>query len=364
MKSRDKIYRAAIIGTGRIGNSYDDEILDRQPPTYYQGTNRHIGLYVTLPVNHATAYQNTPGFSLVAAANRDTATLRAFGERRGVQALYTDYRELLRAEQPDVVSVCTQSPAKAEITIAAAEAGVKAIVVEKAMATSMAEADAMLAACAKQNVQLIVNHPYRFSPLVRRTRELIRADAIGELTSVTVHASGGMLHVGTHTFDMMRYWAGDVTAVQAQIPDYQPGQDLPAVGMLTFANGMVGFFDHTHRDQQTLEVRGKRGYITISSLLGDGWLYRFETTQPPEQKRQYPQRLTMEPIVSEPHTLSITERLLHELYDSLQTGEPLAATGEDGAAALELGLACHAAHAAGGKVDLPLQDRTLRVHNR
>ncbi len=359
-----KPFRAAIIGTGRIGNSYDDEIVERQPATYYQGDNRHTGLYVTLPVNHAAAYQTTPDFTLVAAANRNAETLNAFGARRGVQALYTDFRQLLREEQLDVVSVCTQSPEKAEITIAAAEAGVKAIVVEKAFATSMAEADAMLAACAAHNVLLVVNHPYRFSPLVRSAKALIDQGAIGELTSVTVHAGGGMLHVGTHTFDLMRYFAGDAVSLYAQVPDYKPAQDLPADGMVTFANGVTGLFTHSHREPQRIEVHGRRGHITLSSLVGDGWLYQVVPTLPPEVKRQYPERLTMQPIEHEPHTLSMTQRLLNEVAHSLRTGAPFISTGQDGAAALELGLACFASHLAGGVVALPLVDRDLRVPNR
>lgn len=358
------IYRAAIVGTGRIGNSYDDEIAVRQPHDYYQGENRHIGLYVTLPVNHAEAYQATPGFALVAAANRSAEKLNTFGERRGVKALYTDYRQMLAEEAPDVLSVCTQSPEKAAIAVAAAEAGVKAIIVEKAMATSMAEADAMIAACEANNVLLVVNHPYRFSPLVRRTKTLIAEGAIGDLTSVTVHAGGGMLHVGTHTFDMMRYWAGDAVAMTAQIPDYLPGQDQPAVGMVTFANGMVGFFDHTHRDQQSLTVRGTRGYMTISPLVGDGWLFQIEPTLPATVKRQYPQRLTVQPIESGLHPRSITAQLLHEVHAALSHGHAICSSGHDGAAALELGIGCHAAHLAGHPVTLPLTDRALRVINR
>lgn len=357
-------YRAAIIGTGRIGNSYDDEIIERQPLAYYQGENRHTGLYVTLPVNHAEAYQTTPGFSLVAAANRNTDKLNAFGTRRNIKALYSDFRRMLAEEQPDVVSICTQSPEKAEITVAAAQAGVKAIVVEKAMATSMAEADAMITACDEHNVLLVVNHPYRFSPLVRRTKVLLDEGAIGDVTSITVHASGGMLHVGTHTFDMMRYWAGDAVSIHAHIPDYVPNQDLSAVGMVTFANGVIGFFDHTHHDQQSLEVRGTRGYMTISPMVGDGWLFQFEPTVSTTMRRSYPHRLVMQPISSEPHRRSITQQLLREVYNALAHGRPMIATGHDGAAALELGIACHIAHLAGHTVTLPLAERTVHIHNR
>src|SRR5262249_28528655 len=237
VRSMDRVFRAAIVGTGRIGSTYDDEVVDRRDPSFYQGETRHVGLYVVLPINHAGAYATTPGFTLVAGANRTQAKLRAFGERWGVRALYTDFRRMLREEKPDVVSVCTQSPEKAEVTIAAAEAGVKAIVVEKAMATSMAEADAMIAACERNGVFLAVNHPYRFSTAVRRTKVLIEAGAIGTLGVVATFTAGGVLHGGTHTFDLLRYWGGDVAQIAARMPRFALDGDLPASGTLWFANG-------------------------------------------------------------------------------------------------------------------------------
>jgi predicted dehydrogenase len=357
------VYRAAIIGTGRIGSTYDDEVVDRRKPSFYQGELRHSGLYTVLPVNHAGAYTTTPGFALVAAANRGAEKLRAFGERWGVRARYTDFRELLQQERPDVVSVCTQSPEKAEVVVAAAEAGVKAIVVEKAFATSMAEADTMLAACARHGVLLAVNHPNRFSPLLREAKRLIDDGTIGDLGTVAAYAVGGMLHTGTHTFDLLRYWAGDVVALDARIPDYVPGKDLPATGTLQFASGVSGFFDHAHRVQPGYEARGTQGRVVASSLVGDGWLYRHHPFAP-DSARRYPDQLAVTPIGVAPHVLSTTQRLFAELHDTLTSGTPFCSTGQDGAAALELGLACHLAHLAGGPITLPLTDRSFRVSNR
>src|SRR5688572_21895864 len=154
-------YRAAIVGTGRIGAWYDDEVTRREEPAFYRGENRHSGLYTVAPVNHAAAYRSVAGYELVAAANRGEAKRRQFGERYGVRALYADALAMLAQERPDVVSICPQSPEKADLAIAAAEAGAKAIVVEKAMATSSAEADAMLAAAERHGALLVVNHPYR-----------------------------------------------------------------------------------------------------------------------------------------------------------------------------------------------------------
>lgn len=360
--------RTAIIGTGRIAGTYDDEVTDRRPPEYYTGENRHAGAYTILPTNHAAALQSTPGYTLVAAANRSAEKLNTFGARYDVDALYSDVDALVRAEAPDVVVVCTQSPQKAEVVLAAVEAGstrgLRAVVVEKALACSMAEADAMLAACARHNILLAVNHPNRFSPMVRAVKKQIDAGAIGPVTSVTAHAGGGVLHIGTHIFDMLRFWAGDVTAIYAEMPDYATDADLPARGMLRFANGATGFFDHTHRAQQSMEVRGPNGYMSSSSAIGDGWLFRYAPTQPPEARRQYPMRLTVEPLSVEPHTRSLTQRFYDELRLTLATGTPFVSTGEDGARALELGLACYLAHREGTAIPLPLADRDFYIPNR
>lgn len=356
-------YRAAIVGTGRIGSTYDDEVTDRKDPSFYRGELRHNGLYTVLPVNHAGAYLTTPGFTLVAGANRSEGKLRAFGERWGVNALYTDFRKMLRQEQPDVVSVCTQSPEKAEVTIAAAEAGVKAIVVEKALATSLAEADGMIVACERNGVLLAVNHPNRFSMANRKVKAMIDGGEIGQLGAVAGYSVSGMLHGGTHTFDMLRYLAGEVAEIWAQVPNYEPEKDLPANASLRFANGVVGLVDHAHRLPPGFEVRGTAGYITTSTSIGDGWLYRVRPFGR-EGGRAYPNQLTAKPIEVEPHTLSPTQRLLAEVYQTLTTGAPFISTGRDGAAALELGIACYASHLAGGPIKLPLVDRTLRIPNR
>lgn len=357
------VFRAAIIGTGRIGSTFDEKAV-KPDPSFFRGENRHTGVYSVLPVNHAGAYVSTTGYQLVAAANRTEEKLRAFGQKWGVKALYTDFRKLLHDEQPDVVSVCTQSPEKAEITIAAAQAGVKAIIVEKAMATSMAEADAMLDACERNGVFLAVNHPIPFSPIVREARALIDQGAIGRLSSVTAYTRGGMVHVGTHTFDLLRFWAGDAVEVEARIPDYVPDKDLPATGMVWFASGATGYFDHVHNAISGYQARGTLGYITTSGLVGDGWLCRGEPVNSEGPQPRPGGNLVMTPIEGEPHVMSTTQRLLTEVYQALTTGAPFRATGREGAAALELCLGCYASHMAGGPVKLPLTDRGLRVPNR
>ena len=91
---------------------------------------------------------------LIACSDLRTEVMAEFGNRYNVPAerQYTDYKEMLEKEQPDIISVATQPEQRAEVVIYAAEHGVKAIYAEKAMAASMDEADAMVEAVERNDV--------------------------------------------------------------------------------------------------------------------------------------------------------------------------------------------------------------------
>src|ERR671931_12987 len=101
-------YRVALIGLGRIASTIDDEV---------QGYPS-----ILLPYAHMA-----------------------------------DYREMLDREKPDVVSVCTSARPRPGIVADCARAGVRAILAEKPIAFSLAEADAMVELCREHGVRLAVN---------------------------------------------------------------------------------------------------------------------------------------------------------------------------------------------------------------
>src|SRR5688572_28749601 len=172
--------RTAIVGAGRIASTYDDAVVPQRPAEFFQGERRHPGLYTVHPVNHAEAYKTTDGYELVAVVGRDPERQRDFAERWSVSE-YANLEEMLNAEQPDVVSICTRSADKSDavLRIARADTDVKAIVVEKAMAMSVAECDDMISACDEAGILLAVNHPYRFSPMAREIKGKVDAGEIG-----------------------------------------------------------------------------------------------------------------------------------------------------------------------------------------
>ena len=125
-------YRAAIIGLGRMGSTFDDEI------------TRGGSLY--LHYCHAPAYTHSQRVELVAGADIHDEQRSIFGERWGLtdDHLYSDFEEMLDREKPDIVSICTTARVRPDIVQRVAKAGVKAIWAEKPLAVSLSEADAIV----------------------------------------------------------------------------------------------------------------------------------------------------------------------------------------------------------------------------
>ena len=186
-------YRAALIGCGRIGAFIDNEVTD------------------PYPYSHAAAYEACERTTLVACADQRTDVMARAGERYGVPTAhqYTDYREMLAAERPDIVSVATQPEHRADIVIHAAEHGARAIYAEKAMAASLAEADAMVQAVERNGVAFNMGTNRRWHAGYRLMRSLIAEGRYGALRSLTVHCGHGLFNMGSHAIDLLLLLNGD-----------------------------------------------------------------------------------------------------------------------------------------------------------
>ena len=150
---------------------------------------------------HLQALSGHSRVRLVAGSSRDAARRERFARRTGART-YASWAEMLDREALDIVSVATYTPAHAEVAVACAEAGVRAIFCEKPIASGLADAERMLAACRQAGSLLVINHNRRFHPNYRRLQRLIAQGGLGELTSVALlWGSGRLGNVGTHIFD-------------------------------------------------------------------------------------------------------------------------------------------------------------------
>lgn len=190
MKTSDSIYRAGIIGLGFIGagDPESGEAIGGQKVCNLDGT-------------HSEALSRNKRIQLVAGSSRDDGRCGRFVKRSGCKT-YADWQEMLEKEHLDIVSIATYSLVHAEIAVACAEHGVRAIYCEKPIATRLVDADRMVSACQKASALLVINHNRRFNPNYRRLRDLVVEGKLGDLTSVSIRWGGGRLgNVGTHLID-------------------------------------------------------------------------------------------------------------------------------------------------------------------
>lgn len=136
---------------------------------------------------HIPEYAANPNVELVAFVDILKDRAEHYASQYGAKA-YTDYNEMLKAEKPDAVSVCTPNALHATVSIAAANAGAH-VLVEKPMATTEAEGLAMIEAARSSNVHLMVGHNQRLMPPHAKAKEILQTGRLGKV--ITFRTSFG-----------------------------------------------------------------------------------------------------------------------------------------------------------------------------
>ena len=261
------IYRACLIGCGRMGATLDDEVAGFERARHW------------LPYSHAAAYDACERTELVAVCDADADKAESIRARYGAEKAYTDHRAMIREVKPDIVSIATRPASHAEMTVFAAENGVRGIYCEKALCSSMTEADLMREACNRAGVAFNYGAQRRYMPVYRKMREMALSGEIGDLM-VTIGCHGGDSSAQwghTHTVDVLMFLAGDpeVDCVQgtANVDPEDFADDrivgdpgIPAAA-IRFRNGVWGYV--VARPGSEFEVSGTLGTLhTINDVNG------------------------------------------------------------------------------------------------
>ena len=135
--------------------------------------------------------------SIVGVFDVNTKVARDMAKRLGAQ-VFSSYQQLLDTREVEAVLMSTPHHVHKSMTVAAAAKG-KHVLVEKPLATTMADADEMIAACKAAGVALAVNYSFRYLPKIQKARELVQAGAVGDVTGVQIIA---------HQFKDPGYWMG------------------------------------------------------------------------------------------------------------------------------------------------------------
>lgn len=228
------------------------------------------------------------GARLVGVGHYNPARYDEISQRFGVPA--RSYDDVLADPAVDAVCICTPSGQHAQETIAAASNG-KHVLVEKPMALSLPDADAMIAACRANGVQLGVCLQRRAEPLFRRVHDAIHGGDLGEITLGVVtmpyyrdepyyaqadwrgtwemDGGGVLMNQGIHIIDLLLWFLGDPVDVHAFADSRHRSVEIEdtAGAVLRFANGAVATITATVATEpgfpHRLEVYGTNGGIQI-----------------------------------------------------------------------------------------------------
>jgi predicted dehydrogenase len=155
---------------------------------------------------HAEAFQEVPKALIVAACSSNRNRVEEFARKWKVPYTTTDYRKLLERRDIDAVVVGIPNDLHRAVVIAAAQSG-KHVILEKPIAHTLADANAMIAACKQHKVKLMYAETICFSPKYARVRKLVEEGAVGKVYML----KQGEKHSGPHSnwfYDVRRSGGG------------------------------------------------------------------------------------------------------------------------------------------------------------
>lgn len=357
MAAVGKPYRAAIVGLTGIAAAPTEPAPD--PVLGERAAHSHAAAYAAL----------APRATVVAVCDLVPALVDGFGaawsgtfpDARG----YANYRELLANERIDLLSVVTSDNRHTQIVLDAVEAGVRGIFCEKPIATTLADADRMIEACARAGVPMLINHTRRWYPEYLEARRLVRAGAIGKLSRIVATLGGPramLFRNGTHLIDAICLFADSEPAWVAGVlddehRDYGPtyagdgGRDSAfdpggsaivqfESGVRAFVNaskGTIGNFE--------LDLVGDAGRIRIGTHVAELWQVDAEDRP---SARALPRVHT---------TRAYMHAALWELIDLVENGGEPSSSGRDARRVLSILLGLLQSSTAGGApVRFPVRD--------
>lgn len=203
---------------------------------------------------HLQILSRLPNVEVVAVCSRTESRARQVAKRYGVKKVYTDWNKLAKDPRIEAVTVATHLPDHREPVVAAVEAG-KDVFVEKPIAPTIEDADAMIRAARKSRVLFMVGHILRFENRYAQAKYAIDDGRVGDVVSIYARrnipasfASGHLAYAssyvldGIHDTDLMLWYTGrKVESVYATFSKVNKVKNPDACwGIYNFEGGMKG----------------------------------------------------------------------------------------------------------------------------
>lgn len=293
---------------------------------------------------------------------------------------YLDYKEMLKQESPDLVSIATESGNHAEIAIYCIENGVN-VIIEKPMAMSIEDANKIIAASEKYNVKVSACHQNRFNVAIQELRKAIEGGRFGKISHGSINVrwnrnkgyydqakwrgtwaqdGGALMNQCIHGIDLLRWMMGDeieeIYGVTRQhFHNYLEAEDV-GMAVIKFKNGAIGTIEGTTNVfpknlEETLYIFGETGTVKIGGTSTnniDVWDFADESEE--DQKNKDLKEVTSN-VYGNGHT-----SLFADVIDAINNDRKPYVDAVAGRNALEVVLSIYKSQKEGTSVKLPLED--------
>ncbi|WP_339712542.1 Gfo/Idh/MocA family oxidoreductase [uncultured Sneathiella sp.] len=251
-----------------------------------------------------SAWDRIPEVHLVGICNRTRSTAEELADQYRINTVYTDFRQMLEMEKPDLVDIITPPVTHVDYVTTAVELGIPAIC-QKPFTSSVSDARKLVAIIEDKGGKVIVHENFRFQPWYRKIREILDEGWFGQLYEISFALRPGdgqgtaaymerqpyfqemerfLVHeTAVHLIDVFRYLFGEIGAVYADLRRVNPvikGEDAGFL-LFDFLNGAKGLFDGNRLSDHCadnrrltmgeMRIEGERGTLTLDGNGGLRW---------------------------------------------------------------------------------------------
>lgn len=295
--------------------------------------------------------------------------------------VYTDYREMLEKEKPELVAIATESGKHAVIACDCIDCGCN-VIIEKPIALSLSDADRIIRKARERGVKVCACHQNRFNKSVRKIRDAVEKKRFGRMFYGTAHIrwnrdyeyyarapwrgtweqdGGALMNQCIHNIDLLRWMMGDEIEEVVGMTDrlehpYIEAEDL-GIALIRFKNGAYGIVEGTtdiypKNLEETLYLFGEKGTVKAggqSVNVIEEWRFSDMLDDPEEIKRQFHE--------NPPNVYGFGHTPLYaDVIDAVKNDRAPYVDAEAGKRALELVLAIYRSAASESIVKLPLSE--------
>lgn len=341
-----KKFNCAVIGCGRIGCGFDDN------------QNKKI-------LTHAGSYFNNNKTNLTTLCDIDIKKLKKYGKKYNLDNLYTNSAKMFNSEKLDCISICTLANSHLDLVKEAVSSNVKAIFIEKPLSENLKHSKEIIDLCKKNNIKLAVDFQRHFDPFYHHIKKIITKNKLGKIQLVTVFYGGGIANTGTHLFDILRYFFGNVKTINANYSKNKSAnpKDPNIDATLHFTNNticQINSLDFKNYVIFEMDILGSKARLQINLVNND---YVFQSVQKSGNVAGY-NTLKNNLLNYKKSENSSIFLAIENIISCIGSKKQPLCTGIDGYKSLELVVACQLAAKSNKSILLPLTNLQYKISSK